>query len=104
VEVFTRGTGGSGLLRQASFKALRPDKPVSALLDAGGDRIDGQAEDASMATKTSARKTKDSKATATKTRKRSADKATAKKRSPPELSSPGKVLFPEDRKSVQEEK
>src|SRR5690606_18934393 len=46
VEVFTRGTGGSGLLRQASFKALRPDKPVSALADAGGDRIEPTAEDA----------------------------------------------------------
>ena len=33
VEVFERGTGGRGLLRQASFKGLRPDKEVAALFD-----------------------------------------------------------------------
>jgi len=33
VEVFERGTGGRGLLRQASFKALRPDKQVPDLRD-----------------------------------------------------------------------
>lgn len=49
VEVFHRGTGGRGLLRQASFKALRPDKRVSDLADAGGDRIDDDAEDAPVA-------------------------------------------------------
>ncbi|HTL15237.1 MAG TPA: non-homologous end-joining DNA ligase, partial [Thermomonas sp.] len=42
VEVFTRGHGGRGLLRQASFKALRPDKTPDALRDSdraplGGD-------------------------------------------------------------------
>src|SRR5690606_10773513 len=42
VEVFTRGTGGRGLLRQASFKALRPDKDVAALAD--GDRASGTKE------------------------------------------------------------
>lgn len=33
VEVFYRGTGGQGLLRQPSFKALRPDKRPSDLKD-----------------------------------------------------------------------
>ncbi|MDH5832627.1 non-homologous end-joining DNA ligase [Luteimonas kalidii] len=158
VEVFHRGTGGRGLLRQASFKALRPDKPVSSLADAGGDRIDDSAEDASMATrdtrragtqgskpkqstnagkaakaakatksatevrkanKRSASASKTTASTSTRARKQAggADKAGASSRraaagtsratpaakrarggtrSPPALSSPEKVLFPDD--------
>lgn len=34
VEVFYRGLGGNGLLRQASFKGLRPDKSAADLVDA----------------------------------------------------------------------
>jgi bifunctional non-homologous end joining protein LigD len=37
VEVFYRGTGGNGLLRQASLKGLRPDKMASDLKDS--DRV-----------------------------------------------------------------
>src|SRR5690606_26672229 len=119
VEVFTRGTGGSGLLRQASFKALRPDKPVSALADAGGDRIE-PAEEAAVAGRTGTRKggTKGKPKAAKKAAKKTAKKSTMRTakaagckaaatrkaagtrsaasqapRRPPELSSPEKVLF-----------
>ncbi|MGN6153914.1 MAG: DNA ligase D [Lysobacteraceae bacterium] len=37
VEVYHRGTGGHGLLRQASFKGLRLDKTVDELATAAGD-------------------------------------------------------------------
>lgn len=67
VEVFTRGQGGRGLLRQASFKALRPDKRVSALRD-----------DDKAAPKEATMKSKPAKAA----------------RVAPALSSPEKVLFP----------
>ena len=106
VEVFTRGTGGSGLLRQASFKALRPDKPVSALADAGGDRIEQPAEDGVKKTgklKGKAAGTSDAAASDKGRGKRSGTRGRGAKRTargaartPPELSSPGKVLFPED--------
>lgn len=67
VEVFYRGIGRQQLLRQASLKAVRPDKGVADLAD--GDR--------------------------TSTESRSM-KTTARKRQPdlPELSSPDKLLFP----------
>jgi len=98
VEVFTRGTGGSGLLRQASFKALRPDKPVSALADAGGDRIDQSQEDPPVAKKTAgaSKATTPARTAARATRGRSGGRSGSAARSPPELSSPGKVLFPDD--------
>ena len=100
VEVFTRGTGGSGLLRQASFKALRPDKPVSALADAGGDRI--EAEERPMAKQAGTRKgtgkaiTKRGASSATTKGKSRSTASRAGSRAPPELSSPEKVLFPDD--------
>ena len=75
VEVFTRGSGGRGLLRQASFKALRPDKDAVSLLDA--DAPSNQlSEESTMAV--------------AKPRKRRAV------REPPALSSPDKMLFPQD--------
>lgn len=86
VEVFTRGTGGRGLLRQASFKALRPDRSVASLLD--GDRMRTE-EDATMAkTKTAQR--------ARKPAKPGAKTTPAAARTPPALSSPDKLLFPGD--------
>ena len=69
VEVFTRGHGGRGLLRQASFKTLRPDKDAAALRD--DDKA--PAKGANMAT-------------------RQADGP----RIAPALSSPDKLLFPGD--------
>ena len=78
VEVFTRGTGGRGLLRQASFKALRPDKDVATLVDA--DAADKRSTTGSAMTKP---------------RKTSPGKAAAA-RVAPELSSPDKILYPDD--------
>ena len=73
VEVFTRGHGGRGLLRQASFKALRPDKPVTDLAGSDvGATADGD------------------------TRMAKNPRKHAKVRKAPELSSPGKLLFPDD--------
>ncbi|TYT26352.1 DNA ligase D [Luteimonas viscosa] len=116
VEVFNRGTGGRGLLRQASFKALRPDKPASALTDAGGDRIeDPSTEDPPVATRTkkaakAAKAGKGSKPGKAKRTPAAGTKAgpppkkstargrsrTSPSRTPPDLSSPDKVLFPDD--------
>jgi len=80
VEVFHRGTGGRGLLRQASFKALRPDKSVAALAD--DDRAGAaREEDPAMPDKTTRKGAKSKRAPA---------------RTPPGLTSPDKVLFPDD--------
>ncbi len=78
VEAFTRGTGGRGLLRQASFKGLRPDKDVASL--AGSSKP------------TSATRVKEP--PPMKGKKRAAAKPST--RTPPALTSPGKVLFPDD--------
>lgn len=69
VEVHVRGTGGNGLLRQASFKTLRNDKTVADLIR----------ETAPMPAKDS-RKPDTPAAPATM----------------PEISSPDKLLFPDD--------
>lgn len=74
VEVNTRGHGGRGLLRQASFKAFRPDKTVASLADTDAPRSSPKGGKANV-----------------KTRDRS-----RKERKAPELSSPDKLLFPED--------
>lgn len=104
VEVNTRGTGGRGLLRQASFKALRPDKSVASLRDSDA----GEDEEAiSMAT----RKTRGGatgKQAATKTAKAASapkdtrSKTTKHARIAPELTSPEKLLYPDDRISKRE--
>ncbi|HSD17845.1 MAG TPA: DNA ligase D [Thermomonas sp.] len=87
VEVFTRGVGGRGLLRQASFKALRPDKSIASLRDS--DR--SPADDST----TTEAKPVEKKAT-TSVRK------SGNTRQAPELSSPDKLLYPDDGISKQE--
>lgn len=85
VEVFTRGTGGRGLLRQASFKALRPDKDVAALQDdaaAASDRPSPMPGGKPMITKKAAKPAK--------------GKGAKTPRIAPTLTSPDKILFPED--------
>ena len=83
VEAFTRGTGGRGLLRQASFKALRPDKSVAAL--AGEDERAGarREEEEPPMPRESARRPP-------------AKAARGQARTPPDLTSPDKLLFPDD--------
>ena len=90
VEVFTRGWGGRGLLRQASFKALRPDKSVASLRDSdlantGGGTTNKAKTVAKNATK-SVRKTGKS----------------GRARQALQLSSPDKLLFPDDGISKQD--
>jgi bifunctional non-homologous end joining protein LigD len=82
VEVFTRGWGGRGLLRQASFKTLRADKSVASLRDS--DRAVAGEET-----------TTEANPVATKQATRTVRK-TGKTRRAPELSSPDKLLFPGD--------
>src|SRR5690606_1835003 len=96
VEVFTRGTGGSGLLRQASFKALRPDKSVAALADAGGDRIEAEERPMAKQAGTGKAAAKRGASSATTKGKSRSTASRAGSRAPPELSSPEKVLFPDD--------
>jgi bifunctional non-homologous end joining protein LigD len=83
VEVFIRGIGNSGVLRQPSLKALRPDKGIQDLQrDAGG----------------AAKKTATKRAAAAEGRApaKSAAKSSAKTAAPVKLSSPSKLIFPED--------
>ncbi|WP_369935631.1 DNA ligase D [Xanthomonas tesorieronis] len=78
VEVFYRGIGGQQLLRQASLKAVRRDKDIADLLDS--DR-------------TPAATAAPTRAAPAKRRAVGAGKAGA--RTPPALSSPGKIIFPD---------
>ena len=78
VEVFIRGIGNTGVLRQPSLKAIRPDKGIADLQrDARG---------AGNATKTAGKR-----AAAAETGRKTAKAAPAVK-----LSSPTKIIFPED--------
>lgn len=81
VEVFTRGLGGKGLLRQASFKAMRADKSVASLHDSDRNLADDGT-------------TREAKPMAKKTA--SSIRKPAKTRQAPELTSPDKLLFPDD--------
>ncbi|MEF9417875.1 DNA ligase D [Xanthomonas citri] len=102
VEVFYRGIGGQQLLRQASFKALRPDKRIADLADS--DARNGRST--SSSTQHSA-KTRAAKNAATQVPKRAATRATAPARKSavatpssaalPTLSSPTKLIYPDIR-------
>lgn len=74
VEVFTRGHGSRGLLRQASFKTIRADRTIASLIDADASTPVQQGAEGNM--------------------KKSAKAGTT--REPPALSSPDKLLFPDD--------
>ncbi|WP_374606127.1 DNA ligase D [Thermomonas sp.] len=80
VEVFTRGHGGRGLLRQASFKALRPDKRVASLHDSDRAPAGRTKNEAKPMTESTAKRVR----------------KTGNARQAPELSSPDKLLFPKD--------
>ena len=74
VEVFTRGHGSRGLLRQASFKTIRADRTIASLIDADASTPVQQGAEGNV--------------------KKSAKAGTT--REPPALSSPDKLLFPDD--------
>ncbi|MBO9831385.1 DNA ligase D [Xanthomonas phaseoli] len=102
VEVFYRGIGGQQLLRQASFKALRPDKRIADLADS--DAGAGPAASSSAKRAANKRAAKDA---ATQAPKRAATRATAPARKSavatpssaalPTLSSPTKLIYPDIR-------
>ncbi|PPV06366.1 ATP-dependent DNA ligase [Xanthomonas bromi] len=105
VEVFYRGIGGQQLLRQASFKALRPDKRIADLSDS--DAADGSA--AASASKRSVKTpvAKTAGTASTQAPKRAATRAAAATRKSavaapgsaviPTLSSPTKLIYPDIR-------
>lgn len=115
VEVFYRGIGAQQVLRQPSLKALRPDKRAADLSDPdrgppgpGSTRMGGTkratAGRAAKAASPGKRAGAVKKAGAARAKKAGADKTAAPRTrrraagagAPPELSSPGKVLYPGD--------
>ena len=98
VEVFIRGIGNTGVLRQPSLKAIRPDKDIADLQrDARG------AGNASKAASARAARKEATNVATTKTVGKAAGRKAAKSVPPPvKLSSPQKILFPEDGISKQQ--
>ena len=96
VEVFYRGIGRQQLLRQPSLKAVREDKRVADLLDSDRDTTAVPPGSGGKAKKGSANKA----ATPTGASKKA--KPAQKTAALPTLSSPSKVLFPEDRITKQQ--
>ncbi len=87
VEVFYRGVGRQDLLRQPSLKAVREDKKVSDLKDSDRDVA------SAPKSRKGAKAAKAAAAPVSKPAKRSRKLAESKL---PTLSSPGKVLYPDD--------
>lgn len=93
VEVFYRGIGRQQLLRQPSLKTVRRDKDVADLADS--DRVPAAKMTKPAALARAPKKAaKASEATANR---RASIKTKAAEREPPKLSSPTKVLFPDDK-------
>jgi bifunctional non-homologous end joining protein LigD len=91
VEVIVRGTGSSGVLRQASLKGLRPDKDISDLADS--DRGGAPAgKRASKKTGAKAAVTKPSRAAASP---EPSSRSAAAGASAIRLTSPTKIIFPD---------
>ncbi|MCW0425354.1 Multifunctional non-homologous end joining protein LigD [Xanthomonas sacchari] len=110
VEVFYRGIGGQQLLRQASLKAVRPDKDIADLGDADAPAPRAAAARATLAarkakadaTAKTTKATKVAKAAKSSENKTGGPRrskrdvaATGTARTPPTLSSPGRVVFPD---------
>jgi len=101
VEVHSRGIGGQSLLRQASFKTVRPDKDVGDLADSDQGPRQRRAKPAAAAT--AAKKgTAATKAKQSAPARKAGGKAAPAARQPPPLSSPGKLLFPDDKITKQD--
>lgn len=90
VEVFFRGIGRQGLLRQPSLKAIRPDKDVADLADS----------DRGQAPPKAPRQTKATSNVAKIVTKRGKTRAASTEL--PKLSSPTKILFPDSRITKQD--
>jgi bifunctional non-homologous end joining protein LigD len=88
VEVNFRGIGGQGLLRQPSLKSIRDDKRIEDLGDS-----DRGSRKSSKTSKSAGPSKSTRKAAAGKTRGTTAAKTA---RTPPKLTSPTKVLYPDD--------
>ncbi|WP_166206420.1 DNA ligase D [Cognatiluteimonas telluris] len=88
VEVFLRGTGGSGVLRQASLKAVRPDKDVGSLADT--DRVAGGTGTPPRTGRSTARKATTARSPGAVSRGRGEGAST-----PVRITSPGKIIFPD---------
>src|SRR5690606_12970003 len=103
VEVFYRGIGRQGLLRQPSLKAVRMDKDVADLMDS--DRGGGGAGvDKGKGSREGAKRAKKAKATGSKRGKAAVGVAATPptERELPELSSPAKVMLPDIRATKQD--
>ncbi len=102
VEVYSRGTGGHGLLRQPSLKAVRPDKTIDDLRDGDRDeRRPAMARSPSTPSTSGAGTAAPSAAPRARTADTPRRGATSRgnaaaSRTPPSLSSPDKILFPGD--------
>ncbi|MGV8961419.1 MAG: DNA ligase D [Stenotrophomonas sp.] len=94
VDVFYRGIGGQQLLRQPSLKAVRKDKNVDDLLDS--DRGANAMKPSTPAAKKAAIRK------AARPAANAAGGTRASARTPPELSSPSKIVFPDIRATKQE--
>jgi bifunctional non-homologous end joining protein LigD len=90
VEVFYRGVGGNGLLRQASLKAVRPDKAAEDLMDSDRGSAKKSGKRAAKATAKAAVAKAGSNRVAVKRGKRSAVEESFR------LTSPERVVFPDD--------
>ena len=92
VEAFVRGTGGSGVLRQASLKAIRPDKTIADL--SGSDYAKPDQETNAMATP--------GKKQAVKKTAKAAKKTSTAPAPPMRLTSPTKIIYPDIHVNKQE--
>jgi len=91
VEVIVRGTGSSGVLRQASLKGLRPDKDISDLADS--DR--GDAPAGKRASKTAGGKAAVTKPGRAEPKPKPSSRSAAADASAIRLTSPTKIIFPD---------
>ncbi|MEN1994205.1 DNA ligase D [Stenotrophomonas bentonitica] len=94
VEVFYRGIGGQQLLRQPSLKAVRRDKDVADLADSDRSPPAEKLTDAASL--------KPSRKTTKKPSAGSSAKSAGEARTPPKLSSPTKVIFPDIKATKQD--
>ncbi|CAD1790705.1 ATP-dependent DNA ligase [Xanthomonas arboricola pv. juglandis] len=100
VEVFYRGIGGQQLLRQASLKAVRRDKDVADLADSDRAAAVEEPVDASKLKPPGKQLKSDSKHG--NASKHSTAPTGTRGRTPPRLSSPTKVIFPDIKATKQD--